>query len=130
MFLLLVGMAVGEEKQSASAAPQPRIRLNDTRTAPVILPATEERKSITGTSVVVMDKFVVKGQSGMPMGPLKEPKPTGPFSLLGGGRFFRADMKGARIEVGMWPYVDILADDARFKPPRLGVAMDFLRISW
>ncbi|MCX6955641.1 MAG: hypothetical protein NTV51_26150 [Verrucomicrobia bacterium] len=128
--VLAAGVAVGEEKSSTMGAPLPRVRLDPvTRTAvtePDKASAAPASPSPAASSVVTMDRYVVKGKYVVPVGPMELPEPTGPFTLQGGGRLYG----GGRFEAGMWPHVNILAKDAKFKAPQTMVSWDFLRLKW
>jgi len=131
--VLFAGVAAGGEKLSSSEAPLPRVRLDPvTRTAvaepekTAATPASETAPIAAAASVVRMDRYVVKGKYVVPVGPMELPEPTGPFTLQGGGRLYG----GGRFEAGMWPHVNILAKDAKFKAPQTMVSWDLLRLNW
>ena len=123
LFTLLAGALAGQEKPTTAVIPQPRPRLNPVAVAAA--GATGEKQA-SDAAIVVLDRFIVKAEGVVPTGPKKEAEPEGKFSPLRGGRFFG----NARVEVGLWPYVDMFEKDARFKPQKTSVGLDFLRIKW
>ncbi len=123
---LTVGGYAAEEKPAEKTAPQPRVRLAPEETvAPAEKPAKPEAEP-----TVVLDKIFVR-DSKLPMAPLKavEPEPD-KFSLLGGGPLWTGKFGSLPIAVGLWTPIDIMADDAKFRPQKTRVEMDFLRIKW
>lgn len=135
MAVLPVAVTVAQEKSSAS--PQPRVRLDpQTRTA-IAEPETSATAGAptgrTAAPVVLMDRYVVKGKYEVPLGPAPLTQATGPFTWSGGGRFFQKNVGAAQVEVGLWPYVSIFADDERFKSGPAGPGFgkwDLVHIKW
>jgi hypothetical protein len=56
--------------------------------------------------------------------------PSGKFSPASGGRLLRRDVGGVRFEVGIWPNIELFEEEARFKPTKIPIQFDFLRIKW
>src|SRR5262245_24676630 len=116
IILALVIVAAAEAQESsprAATVPQPRTRLDPTTRTAVADQKVEAKRS--SDSVVTMTPFVVKSTLITTDEPDQEKYPTGPFSLLSGGWMARKDTRGARFEVGVWPYRNILWKDERFK---------------
>lgn len=126
--VLLVGPTFAEDSRRP-AVPQPRVRLDpNTRTA---VPATrsEERKP-AAADVVAMSPMVVRSTVIAAEDPQQVPQPPGPFSLLEGGWISRRGTNGVRLEVGMWPYRNILWKNDRFKSDLKHVGTEFVRVTW
>jgi hypothetical protein len=107
--------------------PKPRVRLDPvTRTAVAVTEAAGKLP----TSVTVMEKVVVKGQS-IPAERPKEQPYNGDFSAQQGGRVLNGGNGSVRWELGVWPSIDLALTDSGFRPrpePRLNV--DFVRIKF
>jgi hypothetical protein len=127
--VMITSVAVADERRSAPAAPKPRVRLDPiTRTA-VADPKKEARKE-SSDSVIKMSPFVVKSTPIITSEPEQENRPTAPFSPMTGGWIARKDAGGARIELGVWPYYNIMWKTDRFKSDLKHVGTEFVRISW
>ncbi|MCX6953880.1 MAG: hypothetical protein NTV51_17155 [Verrucomicrobia bacterium] len=128
----LAGVAVGEP---AGAVPLARVRLDPVSRQAVADPgpgAVRAASPSAANGVVLMDRYVVKEKTAVP---LERPEPTeatGTFTLMGGGRFYGKDLGPARIEVGLWKNVDILVKDDKFKAERQSTRQrfDFVRLTW
>ena len=126
--VLFVCVAVGEETRSSSPVPQPRVRLDPVTRAAVVVPQNE-----TGNASdvpIMLDRFVVKDRRELPIQRPTVEDPAGEFSPLKGGRLLRRDVGGVRVEVGLWPWIELFEKESRFKDSRTHVKMDFLRIKW
>ena len=111
--------------------PQPRVRLDpDLKTAVAASVADVATKTDDAAPAVMLDRFVVRSARFTYFGPWREPPPEGKFTPLRGGNFVSRDFGKARLEVGIWPWFDLLADDAKFKPPRPSANLTFVRLSW
>jgi hypothetical protein len=127
--LALVTEAVGAETRSSSAVPQRRVRLD-----PAIYAAAsetpEERKNAPNTPPIMLQRLVVKERSPLPERRPAVEDPKGAFSPLRGGRILQGDVGGLRMEVGIWPTIELFDEEARFKPAQTRIRFDFLRIKW
>lgn len=126
--MLSICVAVGAETRSGTPAPQPRVRLDPATRAAVVVPQNE-----TGSASdvpVMLDRFVVKDRRELPIQRPTVEDPTGEFSPLKGGRLLRRDVGGVRVEVGLWPWIELFERESRYKDSRTHVKMDFLRIKW
>lgn len=89
-----------------------------------------EPQTKSDRSAVVMSPFVVKS-SVIPVEGPEEPAPSdAPFSLLAGGRIWKKDTGGRRIEFGVWPYRNILWKPDKFKSDLNHVGTELVRVSW
>jgi hypothetical protein len=128
--VLICSPTVAGEVRPRTAAPQPRVRLDPNSLTAIPDPKKEAKKE-SSTSVVTMNPVVVKSTAITDLGPPQEPQPTGPFSLLEGGWIVRKDVKnGMRVEVGAWPYNNILWKEDRFKSDLKHVGTEFVRVTW
>ena len=77
-----------------------------------------------------MDKVVVT-DSKLPGTPNQrvEPEPT-TFSVTGGGPILTGKIGALPFAIGLWPWVDVMADDAKFKPARSRIDIEIVRIRW
>jgi hypothetical protein len=130
--VLTICAAYAAETRSVVTQPQPRPRLDPARqtavSTPVPEPATEETKEDSVS--MVLDRLVVKDRA-VPTGrPPAVEDPVGKFTPLKGGRLLRRDFGGLRIDAGLWPSIELFEDEARFKPTRTQITLDFLRIKW
>jgi hypothetical protein len=126
---VITGAAAADQRPFAPTLPQPRVRLDPvTRTAVSETKLAARKES--ADPVVEMSPFIVKS-SPIPTGEPEQPtQPTGPFSPLSGGWLFRKDRGRVRIEVGAWPYYNIMWKTDRFKSDLKHVGTEFFRISW
>ena len=124
---LIVSSTLAEE--SRSVTPQPRIRLDPTSRAAIAEP-TKPEKSESSDRAVAMSPFIVRSKRMDAEGPGQDRLPTGPISIVNGGWIYRKQNGGTRMEVGMWPYQNILWTNDRFLPEPKHVGMEFIRISW
>lgn len=126
---VVVCVVSAEENRRDAPVPQPRTRLDPSTHTAIADPRNEEKKAPAG-STVTMDRVVVKAGKMDSKEPEQEKQPEGKFSLLEGGRFARKDFGSVRVEVGLWPYFNLMEKDDRFKSDKKHVGADFLRISW
>ncbi|HTO04797.1 MAG TPA: hypothetical protein VL069_13890 [Opitutus sp.] len=125
--LLSIGVAIAQDRSSSTMRPQPRPRLDPARQAAVSMPVAPAKSE---AEVLVLDRLVVKDSAIFRERPPAVEDPTGRFSPLSGGRLLRRDTGGFRFEVGIWPSIDLFAEEARFKPTKIPVHLDFLRIKF
>jgi hypothetical protein len=124
--LIFSAAAAGE---SRSISPQPRMRLDPTRRAAIAEPKKPD-KGESSDGAVAMSPFIVRSTRINAEGREQDRLPTGPISMLSGGWIYRKDNGGTRMEVGVWPYQNILWKNDRFKPDLKHVGTEFVRISW
>jgi hypothetical protein len=132
VLVLIASTVAGEERSVPPTIPQPRLRLDPISRAAVVVPAKEAGKE-PNTSVVVMDKFIVKEQGVAPKEPTDEEGPKGGFSILGGGYVAMGEIGKAQWEIGVFPWLprsDVMWRDQKFKPQKTRVDWDFLRVHW
>jgi hypothetical protein len=128
IFFTAVAMNLfADEKSPPSVVPQPRLRLDHSTHAPIVLPASTS--PVEPSAAILLAPFVVRSSPITSKAPQQDKQPAGPFSLLKGGRLLGKDIGSFKIEAGIWPYFDIFGDEARFKDGK-HVGVDFLRISW
>jgi hypothetical protein len=126
--ILMSSAAVAEESRAPSAVPQPRVRLDpNSRTA---ISAPKKAENGSSASLVVMSPIVVKSTVIAAEDPQQEKQPEGPFSPLHGGRVARKTIDGLQVEIGAWPYRNILWKSDRFKSDMKHVGTELLRVSW
>ena len=126
---LAAGAFAGEESRTDGATPQPRIRLALTPDGAGAQMEKPARPGV-GAGPVMMDKVVVTDSrlAGPPLRPLEaEPKK---FSLLRGGPMFEGRIGSLPFAVGLWAWDDLFKEDAKFRPQKTRVDVDFLRIKW
>ena len=128
--LLALNAATAQEQRSSTVRPQPRLRLDPARQAAVTLPAAPADQEQSDRPVHVLDRLVVKDSAVFRKRPPEVEDPVGKFSPLSGGRFLRRDLGGVRVEVGIWPYIDLFEEEARFKPTQTLIRFDLLRIKF
>ena len=128
LFALCVAPAAIE--RSSSPLPQPRVRLDPATRAAIPEPERRPEEPSATASAVLMERLVVKERRALP---LREPAvedPTGAFSPTRGGRLIRKDAGRFRAEVGLWPWIDIFGEEARFAPQSTRAAVDVVRVKW
>ena len=123
---LMMSAATAEESR---VLPQPRLRLDPTRSTAIAEPR-ETEKSKSSDGVLTMSPFIVRSARINADEREQGRLPTGPISLRGGGWIYRTESGRAHLEVGVWPYQNILWKDDRFKPELKHVGTEFVRISW
>ena len=128
--LLALNAATAQEQRSSTVRPQPRLRLDPARQAAVTLPAAPADQEQSDRPVHVLDRLVVEDSAVFRKRPPAVEDPVGKFSPLSGGRFLRRDLGGVRVEVGIWPYIDLFEEEARFKPTQTLIRFDLLRIKF
>ena len=132
MSVLILCVASAQEKPPSPTIPQPRVKLDPTRQRPVTRPAGSEQTEQTKESSVpiMLERMEVKEAAPVPMRRPAVDDPSGEFSPLSGGRLLRRDVGGVRFEVGIWPNIELFEEEARFKPTKIPIQFDFLRIKW
>jgi hypothetical protein len=132
-FLLMLAVAKGAETPRSPQQPQPRLRL-DPQTRAAATEISDERSSgeprPSSEVPVMLQRLVVKETIPLPIRRPAVEDPTGSFSPLDGGRLLRRDVGGMRVEVGIWPSIELFEEEARFKPTKTRISFDFLRIKW
>jgi hypothetical protein len=128
--LLTMSVATAQDQPSSTVRPQPRLRLDPARQAAVTLPAAPADQEKSDRPVHVLDRLVVKDSAVFRERPRAVEDPTGKFSPLSGGRFLRRDLGGLRVEAGIWPYIDLFEEEARFQPTQMLIRFDLLRIKF
>jgi hypothetical protein len=120
--------AIAAEPRSSGAVPQPRPRLDPTRQAvvPTRVPDVKEEAD----PALVLDRLVVKDSPVFAERPPAVEDPKGEFTLKDGGRYLRRDAGPFRLEAGIWPSIDLFPDESRFKPTKVLIEFDFLRIKF
>jgi hypothetical protein len=126
--VLAICAANAAAPRAESAVPQPRPRLDPTRQTAVPTPVAEEKPD--SNPALVLDRLVVKEQSVLRERPPAVEDPKGEFSPTGGGRFLRRDAGPIRVEAGVWPAIDLFAEESRFKPTKVLVELDLVRIKF
>jgi hypothetical protein len=127
--LMVTSVAAAEQSRSTAAVPQPRMRLDPITRAAIADPKKEEQKK-PSDFVIKMSPFIVKSIPINANEPEQERQPTGPFSPLTGGWIGRKETGNVLIEVGAWPYRNIMWKADRFKSDMNHVGTEFLRFSW
>ena len=128
MSALLVCVASGEESRSEGTSPQPRPRLDAARQTAVATPVNETKEE--AAPVLLLEKLVVKDRSALPTRPPTVEDPVGEFGPLKGGRYLRRDAGPFRFEAGVWPSINLFEEESRFKPAKVLIEFDFLRIKF
>lgn len=126
---LMSRSAAAEESSPRTAVPQPRVRLDPNSHTAIPAAKKEDRKE-SAVSAVAMSPMVVRSTVVAAEDPQQQKQPEGPFSILEGGRITRKDLNGVRIEVGVWPYRNILWKNDRFKSDLKHVGTEFVRATW
>jgi len=125
-----LGAVADAAEGGATVTPQARRRLDPTTYAAVEMPAPSPSAELGGATM--MDRFVVK-EAGL-LYLLRRPRavddPKGKFTLFGGGRISRREAGSARIEFGLWPHQDVLADYNAFAGPETTQRFDVVRVKW
>jgi hypothetical protein len=91
-------------------------------------PAKEEKKA--GEIPYMLERLVVKERAELPLRRRAVEDPTGPFGPFSGGRFYRRDSGPVRIELGLWPNIDIFDEEARFAGQKTKAEFDVVRVKW
>jgi hypothetical protein len=111
-------------EDAATRSPLPRARLDPATRSAVVLPANEP--STRPEPPLMLKRFNVTGRG---LTPLRRPaveEAKGDFTLRDGGRLIK-DIGALRGEAGVWPWIDLFEEEARFKEQRVGVQMVFFR---
>lgn len=127
MFAWVVAAGSAADAPANPVTPQPRVRLDPVSRTAVPEPSKAERDA-ADANAVFMEKYFVRGRSAAPR--RKTQDPHGTFSLMNGGRFAGKDAKPSRVEFGLWSHIDLMDDDARFRPPQTHPVFDLIRIHW
>lgn len=124
--------AAAEGSSAATVVPQPRIRLQLTSagTAIRVESAAAGTAETTPESPAMMEKLVVTGTKVRATPRPFVPEDRTSFSFLKGGPLVKKNLGGATLEIGMWTWVDIFAEDARFKGAPARAQFDFVRLKW
>ncbi len=137
LILSLGSVVMAEETR---VVPQPRVRLDPATKAAIPEPVRSDATvaaSNSSTSMLVMDKYVVRSTAIPRLGPPPQQLADGKWSPIKGGKFFDGKIGGANYEVGMWPWVELVSfstlshqdmGKAREGGPRLNV--DLLHLNW
>ena len=128
LFAFVIRSAPADEKPPSPVIPQPRVRLDPNRQTAVTTPVEVEKK--TTEIPYMLERMVVKERRALPSRPPAVEDPTGKFSPLDGGRMLRRDACTFRFEAGLWPHIELFDEEARFKPTKVRIDFDFLRIKW
>lgn len=124
--VFIAPLVAAESAASLGIKPQPRVRLQQTQQGAV----AQVEKQVPESSTVLMDKVVVT-DSKLPTTPNQrtEPEPT-TFSLIRGGPITAGRIGRLPYEIGLWPWTDVMADDAKFKPARSRIDIEIVRIKF
>lgn len=127
---LAAGVLAAEEKLAGGVAPQPRVRLTPMPqgvVARVEKPVAPE----PGAGTVLMEKMVVTGSRMTSPGANapQEPDPKH-FSLRRGGPMIEGKIGTLPFAAGLWASDELFKEDAKFRPQKTRVDVDFLRIKW
>jgi hypothetical protein len=128
-FLLAACGAIRGEEKAASPSPQPRLRLDAARQAAVPEPEKSAEEKKPADVPYMLDRLIVK-QRAERLRQRAITDPTGPFDPFRGGRFLRRDIGAFRVELGIWPNIDIFEEEARFAPQKTKALFDFVRVKW
>ena len=123
---VMVLAASAQEKGPDSTQPQPRVRLDPSRQKAITRPVAEEKKE--SDVPLMLERMDVKEAAPVPMHRPAVEDPSGELSFKNGGRVWRRDAGAFRMEAGIWPHIDLFDDEARFKPMKVPLEFDFLRI--
>ena len=127
--LALTSALTAEETRSGAVVPKPRPRLDPTsHTMIAELKKTEKRG--VADPIVVMSPYIVRSTPVESNGPEEPSQPAGPFSPSAGGWIGRKDLGEMRIEVGAWPYRNVMWKVDRFISDKKHVGTEFVRMSW
>lgn len=128
--VLIAGIFAAQEKRAGAAAPQPRVRLMPTPKGTV---ARVEKPAISepGTGTVLMEKMVVTGSRlSSPTGTAPQEPDSKHFSLRRGGPMIEGKIGTLPFAAGLWASDELFKEDAKFRPQKTRVDVDFLRIKW
>lgn len=128
---LIICSATAQQPGSNAIRPQPRPRLDPEQTAtatPVTTPIADDKNE--SGAPLMLQRLVVKERGAIPLRRPAVDDPVGEFSPLRGGRYLRRDIGKFRVEAGLWPSIELFEEEARFKPMKVPIHMDFLRIKW
>ncbi|MDP3070785.1 MAG: hypothetical protein Q8N18_10875 [Opitutaceae bacterium] len=125
-FALISPLFSAESSAPAVIKPQARVRLQQTSQGAV----AQVEKPAPDPGTVTMDKVVVT-DSKLPSTPTRrvEAEPT-TFSLTRGGPITTGKIGTLPYEIGLWPWTDVMADDAKFKPARSRIDIEVVRIKF
>lgn len=124
--LVLATVAAAQERST----PQARPRLDAAGRATASAPAPRTDVTAGPEPALMLEKVIVKEQPLERRAP-EEPTPAkGPFTVSDGGTVLQHDIGRVRATLGMSPYVDPMANDARFKPQATSVRYSLLSLAW
>lgn len=116
---------------SGNATPQPRPRLQQLPQGPVAIVAKVVPVENTATSDGIVMAPVQVNETRPPESPVarKEVEPTR-FSPVKGGPIMSGKLGELPVQVGLWPWFDLLATDAKYGPDRTLVKFEVVRIKF
>ena len=124
---LFASAAIDAVAASAASTPLPRAKLDPANLPTVPPPKADDPVT---SDPIALERMVVR-QRALDLGPRREVEdPTGKFSPMNGGRFYRRDAGPFRFEAGIWPTIDLFPEESRFKGTKTHVSFDFLRLKW
>jgi hypothetical protein len=126
--LVVTAGAFAAEPRPEVAVPKPRARLDPLTQTAIADPAGAPNQ-ISATSVVTMAPVIVRAARLPSTEPAQPEQNEGRFSLRRGGRIAGKDFGSVRVEVGVWPYIDVIQHDG-FKADKNHVGVDLLRVDW
>ena len=129
MSVLIFCVASAQEKTPSPSLPQPRVKLDPSRQRAVTGSTASEQTKASNVPIM-LERMEVKEAAPVPLRRPAVEDPTGEFSPGSGGRMLRRDAGGVRYEAGIWPNIELFEEEARFKPTKIGVQFDFLRMKW
>ena len=115
-------------KQAFPFAPAPA--KGSTDLAPVVIEHKERVESL-----VVMDKFTVTESMRLrdlrtAIARQEQDESRLHFRPAQGGQFFETKLGRLPVHVGLWEWHDVFAADAKLKPARTTIRVEFLRMKW
>ncbi|MEO6569688.1 MAG: hypothetical protein ABIO94_13060 [Opitutaceae bacterium] len=127
--LALTSALTADEARSGIVVPKPRVRLDPTHHTMIGEPKARETRG-GADSVVVMSPYIVRARPAETNDPEEPILTTGTFSPSAGGWIGRKDMGEMRIEVGAWPYRNVMWKVDRFKSDKKHVGTELVRMAW
>ena len=103
--------------------------------APPAAPTPEPSRLETGPEIVKMERIVVREskllkQTYQMLDEQKAALDAERFTLLHGGRMWEGRLAGMPAEAGVWPWQDLLKEDARFSEPSTLAKVEFVHMRW
>lgn len=126
----LVGLIGAAERRPSTLTPQPRVRLDPATRSAIPEPVRRSPEPATAGSPYLLERLVVKERSVLPLRPPAVEDPTGRFTPVRGGRFTQQEVGPVRVEIGVWPWIDLFAEEARFADQVTRVSVDVVRMKW